>query len=122
VLTEDHARAVEVRVYADTAIADYSRAIGTMKAAAGAEGLRTINSSLSSDQEQILSDLQTVDPKLFEKAFIKAEIKVQEQALAMIQAYAKHGDDAVIRQAAQAAANILQPTLDQARLTDSHTR
>jgi putative membrane protein len=122
VLTQDHAKGVDVRVYADEAIGDYARAIGNMKAAAGSEGIRSIDSTLTPDQEQMLSDLEAADPKVFDKAFIKAEVKVQEQALAMIQAYAKHGDDPIIRQAAAAMAEILQPTLNDARVTESHVR
>jgi putative membrane protein len=121
-LVQTRGHGPEVRVFADMVVRDRAKAAAGFDAALNAGGKPQPDVPPTPEQARMLADLQAAPDGAFDKAYIRGQVKVNEQALATIRAYARDGDTPALKQAAAVAEPVIQHDLEMARTTEARMR
>jgi putative membrane protein len=92
-----------VRTFAQKMIQEHTRLSQDLRNAAVASGLRAPDSGMSSDQAMLLSGLQGLRGRDFDKTFARQQELAHAQAVAVAESFATAGSDPDLRKAAQSA-------------------
>jgi predicted outer membrane protein len=84
-------------------IQEHTRLSQDLRNAAVASGLRAPDSGMSSDQAMLLSGLQGLRGRDFDKTFARQQELAHAQAVAVAESFATAGSDPDLRKAAQSA-------------------
>ena len=105
----------QVRAYAQGMLADHGRTSQALQQATATSGLTPPPMGVGADQAPLLGALQGLRGLEFDQAYWRHQMLGHRSALTTAQMYAASGDDAAVRQAAQAAVPIIQAHLQQAK-------
>ncbi len=104
-----------VRAFADMMIRDHTRTTESLRAAARSAGLPPPSSGVGGDQKEMLSALQSLRGRDFDREYARQQVLAHAQALTVTGLYAQGGASGPLRQAAEGALPIIQGHADQAR-------
>jgi putative membrane protein len=104
-----------VRAFAQQMITDHGGTRRALEQAAAKSGLPPPAIGLSDDQARLLSELQSLRGPGFDQAYLRHQVLAHRSALVVEQAYAAHGDDVIVRQAAASAAPVIASHLAMAQ-------
>ena len=110
-LAQTAGRYRNVRSFGGMMVTDHTKTTADLRAAIMAAGLPAppADVGLSADQEQMLNSLRyLVAMPDFDATYIDQQVKVHQQAQALMQAYSQSGDNAVLRNAATNTLPIVQ--------------
>lgn len=102
-----------VLAFAKTMLADHTNAAATFKQALDEAKLSPGPDALDARHRVVLDDLATKDGADFDKAYLDAQTKAHERAVALFQSYADDGDNARLKQFAAELLPVLKKHLDQ---------
>jgi putative membrane protein len=71
--------------------------------------------ALPQNQADLLATLHRIDSREFDRMFIDMQVQTQQEALAIVQAYAQSGDNPALKAAAAKMVPVVQQRLGQAR-------
>jgi putative membrane protein len=115
-LAVDHAASAKVKAFAREMIAAHTASTAKIKAAAAkATQAITPDATLTGSENDKLADLSKHDGADFDEAYLKGQVDAHEDALSLMQDYAKNGDVAPLKAAAAEIAPIVQQHLDRAK-------
>ena len=103
-----------VRAFAQEMIQAHTRTSQALQAAASKAGVETPE-GLSGDQQKMLSALQSQRGPEFDRTYMKQQAIAHRQAYVVQQAYAAHGADPDVRQAARSAVPVIERHLAMAK-------
>jgi putative membrane protein len=92
-----------VRTFAQKMIQEHTRLSQDLRNAAVASGLRAPDSGMSSDQAMLLSGLQGLRGRDFDKTYARQQELAHAQSVAVVESFATEGSDPNLRKAAQSA-------------------
>ncbi len=104
-----------VQAFAKDMIQDHTRLTGDLRQAALASGLQAPGSGMSSDEAALLSSLQSLRGLEFDKAYVRQQVLVHSQAVAVEESFGDAGTDANLRKAAHAALPTIKDHLKEAQ-------
>ena len=104
-----------VKAFAEEMVRDHTRLAGELRQAAAASGLPPPRPGLSSDQASLLSALQSVRGRDFDKAYARQQVLAHAQALAVEESFAADGSDPNLQKAALSALPTIQHHLEMAQ-------
>ena len=104
----------QVRAFAQMMLADHGRTSQALQQATATSGLTPPPMGVGADQAPLLGALQGLRGREFDQAYWRHQVLGHRSALTATQIYAASGDDAAVRQAAQAAVPIIQAHLQKA--------
>jgi putative membrane protein len=93
--------------FAQRMIADHSQTSAALAQATSRSGLPPPPKAISEDQAHLLSALQGLRGKEFDKAYFRDQALAHRSALTVEQVYATSGDDAAVRHAASSATPVI---------------
>lgn len=93
-LAVEKATKAECKTFAETMIRDHTKANAELKAAAGKAGV-TVPAALSPDHQKMLDGLKTA--RDFDAAYLAAQLKAHEEAVALFTAASTSVKDAALR-------------------------
>jgi putative membrane protein len=96
-----------VKAFANQMVADHGQAAVKMKKAVTDAKAKAPPDSLDAKHQAIYDDLKKKDGAAFDQAYVEAQMKGHVETVAMVEAYAKSGDNARIK----AFASDILPTL-----------
>lgn len=105
----------KVRDFAQMMIEHHSQTRQRLAKAATAVGAPPPPDTLGGDQQRMLGALQSMAGPALDRAYMTQQVNAHVSALATLTAFAAHGDDSDLRDAAQAAVPIVRRHLDQAK-------
>lgn len=115
-LAAERSASTEVKSFAQEMIKAHTDSTAKIKAAAmKASPAITPNAMLTADQSDKLEELGRLNGADFDKAYINGQVEAHEDALSLMQDFAKNGDVPSLRTAAGEIAPIVQMHLDRAR-------
>jgi putative membrane protein len=115
-LAVDRASSPEIKSFAREMIDAHTASTKKIKAAASeATPAITPDATLTGDQNDKLADLGRLRGADFDKAYIAGQVSAHEDALSLMQSFAKDGDVPSLRTAAGEIAPIVQKHLERAR-------
>jgi putative membrane protein len=91
----------EVREFAQTMIDDHRRAQDELQAAATADSVN-VSLELSMEQKQTLQALEQAEESQFDSAYLSAQLKAHDQAIALLGSYADKGEGGALKTLATA--------------------
>ena len=104
-IAEHSSHRQRVRTFGAMMVADHTKTTEHLKAAIHKAGLTAPSPHLTNIQIQMLNALRlSIAKPLFDHTYIDQQVSVHRQALALMQSYAEHGENATLR---AAAANIV---------------
>jgi putative membrane protein len=109
------AQKAEVKQFAQMMIDHHAKTTQQVMAAAKSAGLTPPPPQLEPKHAQMIAELQPLTGAAFDSAYIRQQVMAHEMALALHSNYAKSGDTERLRQAAAAAAPIVQQHLERVR-------
>ena len=104
-----------VRAFAQEMVKAHTRTSEVLKTAAMKAGMDRLPSGLNGDQQKMLSALQSQRGSEFDHTYLKQQAIAHSEALVVQRAYADHGDNADVRQAAASAVPLIQRHLEMAK-------
>jgi putative membrane protein len=106
----------EVRALATVILHDHTVSEADLKTALAQSG-QSLSPAAgpSADQQARLSELQRLDPRLFDKAYIDGQVQAHQTALPELQNYAGNGDVVALSSFAAFGASMVQDHLTMAR-------
>jgi len=106
----------QLREFAEMLVADHQKSTAALKQAAqSAQPAITVNPALTAEQQSDMDALSATDDAQFDQAFLDAQVRAHEKALAMLQGYAEQGDVESLTQHASQTAGPVEQHLDRAR-------
>jgi len=115
-LAQKEATSTDVKKFAADMIKAHTDSTAKVKAAAAsASPAITPNPDLTEDQAEKLADLGKLKGADFDKAYIDGQVDAHEDALSLMQNYAKDGEVASLKAAAGDIAPVVQKHLDMAK-------
>jgi putative membrane protein len=115
-LALDHAASPKVKAFARDMIAAHTASTAKIKAAARrATAAITPDPTLTSDQSDKLADLGKLNGADFDRAYLTGQVDAHEDALSLMKDYARHGDVAPLKAAADGIIPVVQKHLDRAK-------
>jgi putative membrane protein len=118
-LVADHAASADVKSFAKKMIAAHTESTAKIKAAAKkADPAIRPDPTLTSDQNDKLTDLGKLNGADFDKKYIAGQVDAHKDALVLMQGYAKDGDVPSLKMAAGEIAPIVQQHLEMAKALD----
>lgn len=117
-----HADAQPVKDFAAQMIKAHTESAAKIKAAAEASmPALTPDTRLTADQTKKLADLSKLNGAAFDKAYIAGQVEAHEDALSLMQNYARNGTTEPLKKAASEIAPTVQKHLDMAKALKSAT-
>ncbi len=104
-----------VRAFAEQMIPAHAETSRALQQAAVKAGLAPPSMGLGGDQQKLLSALQSQRGADFDRTYAKQQVLAHQAALVVEQAYAEHGDDTDVRQAARSAVPVIERHLKMAK-------
>jgi putative membrane protein len=118
-LAKDNAASADVKSFAAEMIKAHTDSTAKIKAAAAkAMPAITPDATLTSDQADKLADLGKLKGGDFDKAYVSGQVDAHEDALSLMQVYAKDGDVVTLKTAASDIAPTVSHHLDMAKALD----
>lgn len=115
-LAKTNAASADVKGFAEEMIKAHTESTAKVKAAAGkAMPAITPDATLTSDQSDKLADLGKLKGADFDKKYISGQVDAHEDALSLMQGYAKDGEVQPLKDAAGAIAPTVAKHLDMAK-------
>jgi len=105
----------EVRTYAERVVADNSTSTARLTSAASQAGLTPVTVTLTAKQQAKLRDLRTISDAAFDQQYINAQLDSQERELRLHNAYARNGEQPVLRTTSGELAPLARKHLSDAR-------
>jgi putative membrane protein len=105
----------QVRAFAQEMIRDHEADAQALTRAATSSGLKPPTMSMSGDQSKLLSGLQGLTSRDFDKDYAKQQVLAHTEALVIVGGYADGGSDANVRHAATTAVPMIQHHLEMAQ-------
>ena len=105
------AKDVKVRDFANMMIKDHTKSTADVKAAAMSDGLKPMPPKLTPEQSKMIADLKAAKPADQEKVYVKQQVMAHQQALDLMQTYAKGGDKPALKAAAGKIAPVVETHL-----------
>jgi putative membrane protein len=106
-IAEQKAKAPEVKAFAKKMIADHTKLTNEMKPLIKAAG-QTPPTDLDQRRKGFLDNLKAADAGSFDKTYMDQQVAAHDEALTLMQGYAKDGSDAGLKAAAAKAVPIIQ--------------
>jgi putative membrane protein len=103
-----------VRTFANMVVTDHVAARAKLGRAASDAGMTAPPEALDARQAALLNGLKTEDGESFDKAYVDALYEAHVETTEMFEAYARHGDNARLKQFANEMLPTLQTHLDHA--------
>lgn len=113
-LTQQKGVGKDVKEYGAMMVKDHTEAADKLKAVAASKNI-TLPSTISTDMQKNIDDLQKKEGKDFDKAYIDMMISDHKKVISMFNDEAKNGSDADIRAFANSTLHTLQHHLDEAQ-------
>lgn len=104
----------DVRRFAEMMISDHGKTSADLMAAAKAASIGN-PSNLLPEQAGMLDKLRAMPKDQMERGYVDQQVMAHQQALALHQGYAEHGDNPGLKAVANAAVPIIQRHLDEIR-------
>jgi putative membrane protein len=115
-LAERRAADARVKAFAANLVRDHTRSSQDLKTAVAESGYSIgVGQAVTPDLQAALNGLAAAQPADFDRAFMQAQVKAHEQALALLQRYAQDGDVPSLKAYAGEAAGVVQHHLKDAR-------
>jgi len=105
----------QVRAFAQEMIRDHEADAQALTQAATSSGLKPPSMSMSGDQSKLLSGLQGLTGRDFDRDYAEQQVLAHTQALVVVGGYADGGSDPNARQAAKTAVPMIQHHLEMAQ-------
>jgi len=105
----------KVRDFANMMIKDHTRSTADIKVAATADGLKPMPPKLSPAQAKMIADLKAAKPGDREKVYVSQQVMAHQQALDLMQTYAKGGDKPTLKGAAAKIVPIVETHLTEVK-------
>jgi putative membrane protein len=86
----------EVQQFAQHMIDDHTAAGEKMKAAAQQDGISPPEAMVEKQQAQ-LQELQSAEADAFEQAYVSAQVKAHDEAVALFEAFSQNGEESALR-------------------------
>ncbi|RVT93654.1 DUF4142 domain-containing protein [Sphingomonas crocodyli] len=115
-LAATNAASAEVKAFAADMITAHTKSSADIKAAAGT---LTPDAALTKDQQDDLAELKGLKGAAFDEEYIDQQVDAHEDALTLMQGYAKDGDNASLKTAAGAIAPTVSKHLEMIRALDA---
>ena len=111
--------AQQVKDFANEMIKAHTDSTAKIKeAAAKASPALTPDPALTNDQNDKLANLGKLKGAEFDKSYIEGQVDAHQDALALMQDYAEHGDTAALKTTAGEIAPVVQKHLDHIKMLD----
>ena len=104
-----------VRAFAEQMIPAHAETTQALQQAAVKAGVAPPTQGLGGDQQKLLSALQSQRGPDFDRTYARQQVLSHQEALIVEQAYAEHGDNADVRQAARSAVPVIERHLKMAK-------
>lgn len=114
-IAEVQGAAPQVKAFAREMVEAHSRTRQSLEAAGRAAALPPPALVVNGDQQRMLSALQSLKGAEFDKAYLTQQVNAHVSALTTVQAYASAGTEPHLREAAKAAAPLVEHHLATAR-------
>ena len=101
----------QVRAFAEQMIRDHEETGRTLRQATTSSGLEPPPMGLGDDQARLLSELQSLRGREFDRAYARHQALAHRSALVVEQGYAASGDVPAVRQAAASAVQMISAHL-----------
>lgn len=101
----------QIRAFAQRMVTDHTKTTQALNAAAAQAGVPVPPPQLTPGQQQYISELQPLSGSAFDHAYLAQQVAAHRAALALHQNYARHGDNAVLKQAAAKTVPIIEAHL-----------
>jgi putative membrane protein len=95
-LANDKSQNADVKAFAEQMIADHTKAGQEMTAAAGSENL-TPPTQLDATHQAQLDELKAAEGEAFDAAYISAQVKAHDDAVALFEGYSTAGPDGALK-------------------------
>lgn len=105
----------QVRAYASMLIDHHSRTTNLALANAKAAGVMAPPPEMSAMQKGMIGALHAASPAAIDRLYLQQQVPAHQQALSLMNGYARGGDVPTLRQTAQGAVPIVQGHLTQAQ-------
>lgn len=106
----------EIREFAQMLVTDHQNSTAALREAAQtAEPAVTVNPALTPTQQSDMDALTAAGEAEFDQAYLDAQVRAHEMALAMLQGYAEQGDVESLTQHASQTAGPVEQHLERAR-------
>jgi putative membrane protein len=114
-IAEARSKNPDVKAFARMMVKDHTALSNAMKPLASAAG-QTPAAKLDARRQGFLDNLKAASDADFDKTYIDQQVAAHEEALTLMQGYAKDGPDAGLKGAAAKAVPIVQTHLDRAKM------
>jgi putative membrane protein len=115
------ARSSAVRRFGQMMASAHARTTRTLKAALQREGRRAPPPAMSPEQDRMIADLRGAG-RSFDSMYVDQQIQAHEQALSLLQDYARSGDDRQLRRVASNTIPLVREHLQEARRLQRNMR
>lgn len=117
-----HSQNQAVRSYAMMLISDHTNSTTNALSTAKSSGVMPLPPELSPAQKAMVQQLSAAAPSVFDRVYLSQQIPAHQQAMGLMQSYARSGDVPALRSAASGLVPVIQQHLAEAQQLRSQIR